>query len=328
MKRALFLATTLRAAGLKVVEHSGWKTRGRDFANLRGVVWHHDASPVGDSPGVPAYMLREMAAGRAGAQIWVDRYGVWHLLAAGQAGHAGVTKPGALSNSTALGIETDHTVGETITPAMLTSLRAGTAAILRHLQVTAGEGLAFHKTICHPHGRKVDPYGLDLRTEQRAVTNVSLVKYALGDRVLSIGMEGDDVAALQKILKITVDGDFGPATDAAVRWVQTQHKITVDGIVGPATLKALLPSPTPPATPVPAPVVVPEGPTVYVFTDPREPRPQYVSADLVTKRWVRTGAELHEIVRELGKNLVRVTFTPGVIDAIVTVGALPPASGE
>ena len=56
--------------------------------------------------------------------------------------------------------------------------------------------------------------------------------------------KGPDVREIQTLLnrhgaKLTVDGDFGPATDAAVRAFQSSHGLAVDGIVGPKTLAAL-----------------------------------------------------------------------------------------
>lgn len=168
VRRAPWLADVLRAAGLEVVECAGWQGRGRDFTDLRAVVLHHDASPPGDSPGVPAYMLREHAAGRAAAQLWVDRAGVWHVLMDGVASHAGRVLAGMPSNSTAAGVETDHTTGEPWPPAQLDSLRRGSAAILARLGKDAG-GLHFHATICSPPGRKSDPAGLDLTAERAQV---------------------------------------------------------------------------------------------------------------------------------------------------------------
>lgn len=53
--------------------------------------------------------------------------------------------------------------------------------------------------------------------------------------ILRIGTAGDAVAALQQKLGITADGQFGPATDIAVRAYQTANNLTADGIVGPAT---------------------------------------------------------------------------------------------
>lgn len=166
--RALWLADVLRAAGLTVVEHDGWKTRGHgDFTILRAVVWHHDGSPEGDSPGVPGFMLSHWDI--AAANCWVDLAGRWHLLAAGVSYHAGRVLPGKPGNHESLGVETDHTTGETWSGVfMLDSLRRGTAAILAHLH-KAETGLEFHKTICSPVGRKNDPDGLELTTERRAL---------------------------------------------------------------------------------------------------------------------------------------------------------------
>lgn len=168
MRRADWLAQVLRGAGLNVREYDGWQARGRDFADLTAVVWHHDASPPGDSPGVPAFLIRQMAAGRPSAQLWVDRAGGWHVLAAGVTFHAGAVRSGMPGNDRSLGVETDHTTGEPWPPAQLDGLRRGTAAILVRLGVGPAN-LHFHKSICAPPGRKSDPDGLDLAAERRAL---------------------------------------------------------------------------------------------------------------------------------------------------------------
>ena len=59
------------------------------------------------------------------------------------------------------------------------------------------------------------------------------------------GSQGHPVPALQYLLRarghpVTVDGIFGPKTEAAVRGFQTADQITVDGIVGPQTWSALI----------------------------------------------------------------------------------------
>jgi peptidoglycan hydrolase-like protein with peptidoglycan-binding domain len=46
---------------------------------------------------------------------------------------------------------------------------------------------------------------------------------------------GNPVARLQQALKLPVDGEFGPETEASVRRLQERHGLTVDGVVGPAT---------------------------------------------------------------------------------------------
>jgi peptidoglycan hydrolase-like protein with peptidoglycan-binding domain len=59
------------------------------------------------------------------------------------------------------------------------------------------------------------------------------------------GAKGHPVPSLQYLLRarghgVTVDGGFGPKTDAAVRAFQAQKHLSVDGIVGPHTWGALI----------------------------------------------------------------------------------------
>ncbi len=63
--------------------------------------------------------------------------------------------------------------------------------------------------------------------------------------LILIGHSGYDVLILQQRLKaagydITVDGDFGQATDSAVRAFQRDRGLIDDGVVGPKTQAALL----------------------------------------------------------------------------------------
>ena len=69
----------------------------------------------------------------------------------------------------------------------------------------------------------------------------------LGDRLLKAGMEGDDVKELQSDLirlgydcgKWGADGDFGDATELAVKAFQRAHRLKADGEVGEKTCAAL-----------------------------------------------------------------------------------------
>ena len=202
------LATILREAKVPVIEEgytSGpytgktWKEvgwQGRGLHAFRYVMWHHDASPVGDSPGA-LHWVKYSALAPAGA-IWVCSgchgkhvSGTWHIYASGLTNHAGTGGPWNPNtgdpavpvngmNSVSLGIETDHTFGESWAgakkQAQLNSLRMGTAAILaayklpptrvhRHLDWTNGliDGNGRFATF----GRKNDIDGLDLMYERR-----------------------------------------------------------------------------------------------------------------------------------------------------------------
>jgi peptidoglycan hydrolase-like protein with peptidoglycan-binding domain len=63
--------------------------------------------------------------------------------------------------------------------------------------------------------------------------------------LLKQGSQGHPVPALQYLLRdrghhVTVDGIFGPKTEAAVEQLQIADQLRVDGIVGPQTWGALI----------------------------------------------------------------------------------------
>lgn len=187
-------AKVLRRAGIKVVEErytSGpfkgrsWKSvsaSGAGYPSLRYVMWHHDASPEGPSPGALGWLK---ASGPA-ANMWVAQDGTWHLYCGGVSWHAGAGGPGwgvakDQMNWHAIGIETDMGWGQQWDKRQLDSLRLGTAALMKHYGMPA-DHLLFHRTwtdggvdgvpTLPTKGRKNDPYGLDLKAERRRVARL------------------------------------------------------------------------------------------------------------------------------------------------------------
>jgi lysozyme len=77
--------------------------------------------------------------------------------------------------------------------------------------------------------------------------NGSLTRYTWGSSgssrgahpTLRQGSRGAAVKTVQRTVHVRADGDFGPATRAAVIRFQRAHHLTADGIVGPATWAAL-----------------------------------------------------------------------------------------
>lgn len=57
---------------------------------------------------------------------------------------------------------------------------------------------------------------------------------------VKLGSKGDVVKSLQAALGLSADGDFGPATQTALKKWQTENGLTADGVAGPKTLAALL----------------------------------------------------------------------------------------
>ncbi|WP_444904772.1 peptidoglycan-binding protein [Microbulbifer sp. CnH-101-E] len=87
-----------------------------------------------------------------------------------------------------------------------------------------------------------------LRKAKQALANLSGMKISFREgetsQVLHRGSSGSTVTKLQKLLQdkgfgLTVDSDFGPATELAVKIFQKQNNLVEDGIVGGNTWKVL-----------------------------------------------------------------------------------------
>lgn len=93
----------------------------------------------------------------------------------------------------------------------------------------------------------------------------------VGTPLLQRGSTGSSVSMLQDLLRqhghpVEVDGDFGPATEGAVRAFQGEHGLEVDGQVGPQTWGALgVSDQVPPGPPPPPPAPIPPSGNVPMF---------------------------------------------------------------
>lgn len=101
------------------------------------------------------------------------------------------------------------------------------------IQVTHSKG---HTWVCLTNGDKT------------GASNEPEKVYKLGERILTNGCEGDDVKELQTYLidlgfdcgTWGPDGDYGDATEIAVKEFQEKHKLDVDGEYGPKSHAALM----------------------------------------------------------------------------------------
>lgn len=57
--------------------------------------------------------------------------------------------------------------------------------------------------------------------------------------ILKRGMKGAPVKRLQEKLGLAIDGDFGPATEKALKAYQEKNGLVVDGIAGPDTFTVI-----------------------------------------------------------------------------------------
>lgn len=57
--------------------------------------------------------------------------------------------------------------------------------------------------------------------------------------VLRRGAKGEHVTFLQRMIGAKADGEYGPATEARVRWYQHMRGLHVDGVAGPDTWRSI-----------------------------------------------------------------------------------------
>ena len=256
------LADIARSAGLKVVEVSGWKTRGHgDTDVIKTIVCHHTAGSTAKQDPRPMGSLNTITYGRTGltgplANYGLGRDGTVYVVAAGLAYHAGQVRDVDFANAFSIGIEAQN-AGTSADPWPAKQLDAYArlcAALVMHFKLDVGDVLG-HKEVCYPPGRKIDPSLNmdDLRRKVRQylasfreplhapapsvpgdVTLHRILQYRPLRRV-----HGEDVKAVQRKVGAKPDGDFGRATRARVIAYQKAHRLKPDGVVGANTAHAM-----------------------------------------------------------------------------------------
>jgi hypothetical protein len=261
-----WLPEVLEAAGLKVAEVPGWRTRGRaDMGVVRGVICHHTGRNRRDANMPTLQILIDGRAASPGtpalpgplAQLGLGRDGTFYVVAAGRANHAGTGSWEGIDtgNASFISIQAENSglPDDQPWPAVqMDAYQRGVAALLK--QIGAAETMCCgHKEYALPAGRTLDP-PFDMPAFRRAVSLLLKGKtppppIPASDPAqrptLRRGDRGEAVRVLQTTLGLPVDGVFGGGAEAAVRAFQRTCKppLTPDGIVGPATWAALPPPP-------------------------------------------------------------------------------------
>lgn len=178
MARMDWLATVLRNAGLTVLEHPGWKTRGRDGMRPRIVIGHHTASFPTTPDSVVTNLLVNGRVDLPGplCHLGLNRDGAYIVIAGGKANHAGIGKwMDADESVEAIGIEAYNWGAGVPFPSrepwpqvQLDAYDRGVAALLSHLGRDP-RYFAGHREWATPVGRKPDPSGIDLNAMRQRV---------------------------------------------------------------------------------------------------------------------------------------------------------------
>ena len=175
----VWLADVLRAAGLRVVETPGWKTRTASGTQPRpvGVLEHHTATPSSYQRPAPTVQLcidgRSDLKGRCATSSSATTV-CCHVIAAGRANHAGQAKasgpnPAGNGNSLYVGFEWDYRgVDQAPSPEQYAAAVIATRAVLRYLDCPAVAARGHKETSVTG---KIDPGHVDLNVFRAAVAS-------------------------------------------------------------------------------------------------------------------------------------------------------------
>lgn len=252
MPNAVWLSDVLKAAGLKVAEVDGWKTRGHaTMGDVRGVICHHTAGPrIGNMPSLDTVVRGRTDLKGPLCNLALGRDGTWYVVSAGLAYHAGAGSWQGITggNSRMIGVEAENTglADDPWPEVQMEAYARGAAAVLGHVG-SAAIMCAGHKEYALPKGRKIDPL-FDMVAFRARVAGFMNgaparapipAKDAKKRQTLRRGSVGEDVAILQAAIGATVDRKFGPGTEATLRAFQRAHHLVADGICGPACWAAI-----------------------------------------------------------------------------------------
>ena len=252
MANAVWLADVLKAAGLKVAEVDGWKTRGHAaMGTVKGVICHHTAGPkIGNMPSLDTVVRGRVDLSGPLCNLALGRDGTWYVVAAGLAYHAGAGSWQGVTagNSQMIGVEAENTglADDPWPEVQMEAYARGAAAVLSHVD-SAAIMCAGHREYALPKGRKIDPLFdmVAFRARVAGFMNGAPARPLIPAQdakkrpTLRRGAVGDDVAVLQKAIGAKVDRQFGPGTEATLRIYQRAHHLVADGIAGPMVWSAI-----------------------------------------------------------------------------------------
>lgn len=199
----LWLPHVLRDAGLEVLEHDGWQSRGHgEMGAVQGILCHHTCGPLhGDLPDINVLVEGRPDLGGPLCNLGLGRSGKFYMIAAGKGWHAGRGAWQGVTDGNAhlIGIEAENT-GETTGPraeawpdVQMDAYRRGCAAILKHVGAKPIM-VAGHKEYALPKGRKDDP-SFDMVAFRASVTALmgSAVPAASVAHTGSVSLDGLNV---------------------------------------------------------------------------------------------------------------------------------------